>query len=92
MEIFQKQLYVHPGFKGKVSIKKVLPILAPSLSYKDLEIQEGGAAMEAWYEMVFGNKSLEEQQVVATDLLKYCCLDTYAMYVIWKELIRIIPN
>lgn len=92
MEIFQKQLYVHPGFKGKVSIKKVLPVLAPSLSYKDLEIQEGGAAMEAWYDMVFADKSLEEQQVVASNLLKYCCLDTYAMYVIWKELVNIIPN
>ena len=92
MEIFQKQLYVHPGFKGKVSIKKVLPVLAPALSYKDLEIQEGGAAMEAWYEMVFGNKSPEEQQAVAANLLKYCCLDTYAMYVIWKELINIIPK
>ncbi len=92
MEIFQKQLFVHPGFKGKVSIKKVLPILAPNLSYKDLKIQEGGAAMEAWYEMVFGSKALEEKQAVATNLLKYCHLDTYAMYVIWKELINIIPN
>jgi len=92
MEIFQKQLFVHPGFKGKVSIKKVLPILAPKLSYKDLEIQEGSAAMEAWYEMVFGDKSLEEQQTVASNLLKYCCLDTYAMYVIWKELIGVIPK
>lgn len=92
MEIFQKQLYVHPDFKGKVSIKKVLPVLAPALSYKDLEIQEGGAAMEAWYEMVFGDKSPEEQQAVAKNLLTYCCLDTYAMYIIWKELINIIPK
>jgi len=92
MEIFQKQLYVHPGFKGKVSIKKVLPVLAPALSYKDLEIKEGGAAMEAWYEMVFGEKTTDEQQTIATNLLTYCCLDTYAMYVIWKELTNIIPN
>lgn len=86
MEIFQKQLYVHPGFKGKVSIKKVLPVLVPTLSYKELEIQEGGTAMEAWYEMVFGDQSMVEKQAVAKNLLKYCCLDTYAMYMIWKEL------
>jgi len=92
MEIFQKQLYVHPGFKGKVSIKKVLPVLAPALSYKNLEIKEGGAAMEAWYDMVFGDKTPEEQKITATNLLTYCCLDTYAMYVIWKELTNIIPN
>lgn len=92
MEIFQKQLFVHTGFKGRVSIKKVLPILAPNLSYKDLEIQEGGAAMEAWYDMVFCDKTLEEKKVVAKNLLTYCGLDTYAMYVIWKELINIIPK
>ena len=91
MDIFQKQLYVHPGFKGRTSIKKVLPVLAPTLSYQDLEIKEGGAAMEAWYEMVFGNKSTDERKEVAQNLLTYCNLDTYAMYMIWKELVGIMP-
>lgn len=92
MDIFQKQLYVHPGFKGKTSIKKVLPVLAPSLSYKDLEIQEGGAAMEAWYNLVFKENTAEKKELVVKNLLNYCCLDTYAMYVIWKELNSIIQK
>lgn len=87
MEIFQKQFYVHPGFKGRVSIKKVLPVLVPELSYKNLEIQEGGSAMEAWFEMVFNCDAEAEKQKIADNLLKYCCLDTYAMYAIWKKLI-----
>ncbi len=86
MEIFQKQSFVHPGFKGRVSIKNVLPVLVPGITYKDLEIQEGGAAMEAWYDMIFNDKSFAEKQKTAKHLLKYCCLDTYAMYLIWKEL------
>ncbi|TSC84829.1 MAG: hypothetical protein G01um101413_213 [Parcubacteria group bacterium Gr01-1014_13] len=90
MEIFQKQFYVHPGFKGKVSIKKVLPILVPKLSYKELEIKEGGSAMEAWYEMVFGSGSQADKNKIADDLRKYCGLDTYAMYAIWKELMKIV--
>jgi len=89
MEIFQKQFYVHPGFKGRVRIKKVLPVMVPELSYKVLEIQEGGAAMEAWFEMIFNCKSDTEKQKVAENLLKYCCLDTYAMYAIWKKLMEI---
>ena len=89
MEIFQKQFYVHPGFKGKISIKKVLPILVPKLTYAELEIKEGGSAMKAWYEMVFGSGSQMEKHKIADDLRTYCGLDTYAMYAIWKELINL---
>jgi hypothetical protein len=86
MEIFQKQLHVHHGFKGRVSIKKVLPVLVPELSYKTLDIQEGGAAMDAWFEKIFNSKSDEEKKKTAESLLKYCYLDTFAMYAIWREL------
>lgn len=90
MDIFQKQLHVHPGFKGKVSIKKVLPVLVPSLSYQELEIQEGGSAMEAWFEKILNANSEEEKSETAKNLLKYCYLDTYAMYAIWKELLKLV--
>ncbi len=90
MEIFQKQFYVHPEFRGKVSIKKVLPVMVPKLSYKELEIKEGGSAMEAWYEMVFGDGSQEDRKKISADLRTYCGLDTYAMYAIWKELISLV--
>lgn len=86
MDIFSKQLYVHPKFKGSTSIKKVLPVLAPSLSYQELEIKEGGSAMEAWFEKIFNASSENEKNETAQNLLKYCKLDTYAMYVIWKAL------
>jgi hypothetical protein len=36
--IFNKQLYVHPGFMGKTLIKYVLPVICPDLSYKTLYI------------------------------------------------------
>ena len=90
MDIFQKQMHVHPDFKGKVSIKKVLPVLVPELSYKELEIRDGGTAMEAWFEKILHAASNEEKNETAKNLLKYCYLDTYAMYAIWKELIKIV--
>lgn len=85
-DIFQKQFYVHEGFKGRVSIKNILPVLVPELSYQDLEIKEGGTAMELWFEKIFQAKSETEKQSVADNLLKYCALDTYAMYAIWRVL------
>ncbi len=90
MEIFQKQLYVHPEFKGRVSIKKVLPVLVPDLSYQELEIREGASAMEAWFDKILNASSEEEKNETVKSLLTYCALDTYAMYVIWRELLKLL--
>jgi len=88
MEIFSKQLYVHPNFNGSTSIKKVLPVLVPELNYKDLKIQEGATASQKWFDMVYGGLTIEEKQKIAQDLKQYCKLDTYAMYAIWRHLIN----
>lgn len=83
MEIFSKGLYVDYHFHGSASIKKVLPVLVPNLSYADLEIGEGATAMTRWWEMVNGNADTDQ---TARDLLKYCELDTWAMVEIWRRL------
>jgi hypothetical protein len=41
-DIFHKQYYVHPEFRGKTSIKKVLPALVAGVRHADLNIKEGG--------------------------------------------------
>ena len=83
---FKKQYFVHKDFRGSTSIKRVLPVLAPELSYKDLEIHEGGTASQSWNKLTTSDISEEEKQKIAEDLRKYCERDTYAMYVIWKHL------
>lgn len=84
MDIFAQGLYVDARFHGSASIKKVLPVLCPELSYKELEIGEGTKAMLAWYEMVHGGTTLEEREKIRQDLLTYCKLDTWAMVEIWR--------
>lgn len=85
-DIFSKQYYVHKDFKGGTSIKDVLPVLAPELSYKNLAIQEGGAASQKWNESVTGNIAPDLRLLIAENLREYCKRDTEAMYVIWKHL------
>jgi len=85
-EIFKKQHYVHKGFMGSTSIKYVLPVLAPELSYSDLEIHEGGTASQSWNKLTTGTLNDKEKEKIREDLLRYCERDTYAMYVIWKHL------
>jgi hypothetical protein len=85
-EIFTAQHYIHPDFRGKTSIKKVLPAIVPDLRYGDINIREGGQAADAWWTMVSSLISPESKQTIIKDLKTYCGLDTYAMYAIWKHL------
>ena len=79
-------LYLHPHFKGSWSIKNILPVMAPELSYEDMEIGAGDQAMIAWWDMI--NEKLPANEVGKTKeaLLKYCELDTLAMVRIWQKI------
>ena len=80
--------YVDARFDGSTSIKKVLPVLCPSLDYKELDVQDGASAMEAWQRMV--NAELDEAEKIANDLLEYCERDTFAMVEIYRFLVGLI--
>ncbi|EKD63008.1 MAG: hypothetical protein ACD_51C00365G0002 [uncultured bacterium] len=89
MEIFSKQYYVHPEFKGRYSIKKVLPVIVPELSYKNLEIQKGDIASLKWFGIARGEITGAEKDTIFKNLLKYCHLDTLAMVEIWNNILKI---
>ena len=86
MEVFSKGSYVHPDFRGSASIKNVLPVIAPELSYVDLPIPNGTSAMLAWVAMVTGEMEAPDFEQTRQALLEYCKLDTWAMVRIWQEL------
>jgi len=83
---FKAQHLVHPKFKGRTSIKYILPALVHDLSYKNMDIQEGGTASDTWNKIVTDQYSEKERKEKARHLKEYCELDTYAMYAIWKKL------
>jgi hypothetical protein len=85
-DIISKRMYVHKDFLGSASIKKVLPVLVPELSYKDLAIDDGGKATTEWGRMVFEVSDESEKETLRTQLLEYCKLDTLAMVEIYQKL------
>ena len=87
---FSNGWYADKGFKGSASIKSVLPVLVPELSYKVLGIQEGGAAQRLWMEAVLDGKRDGEKDKILSDLEEYCGLDTLAMVEIYKKLQSVI--
>ncbi len=87
MKIFSDNLYVHPAFKGSSSIKKVLPVLCPHLSYKELGIGDGMTASISWYRAAtWDNMDAHAREQIFKDLEKYCHLDTLAMVEIFNVL------
>ncbi|MEI6499326.1 MAG: DUF2779 domain-containing protein [bacterium] len=86
MTPFAEGSYVDKRFLGSASIKKVLPVLIPELSYIDLDIHAGGAAQRLWMEAVLDGKRASEKDKILQDLWKYCELDTLAMVRIYQFL------
>jgi len=79
---FKRGHYRHPEMQGSSSIKKVLPVLIPELSYDDLNIGEGGTASLTYAQLPNMDPETREQKI--KDLLEYCKQDTWAMVRIWE--------
>jgi hypothetical protein len=80
-----RQHYYHPSQEGSWSIKKVLPAIAPDLSYGNLDgVQDGGMATDAYLEAIAEITTEERKAEIEQQLLKYCELDTFAMVRLWQ--------
>jgi len=87
MKPFTKN-YSHPDFNGSASLKKVLPVMVPELSYEGLGVQDGTDAMEAWRKLIFKDLSDTEYEKTKEDLIKYSTLDTLSMVEIFDKLMN----
>ena len=84
LPIFRKH-YRDYRFGKSNSLKSVLPIIAPELSYSVLDVQNGTQAQVVWEEMVGEGDTAVKQQMIE-QLLAYCHLDTLAMVEIHRVL------
>ena len=78
--------YYHPDFHGSYSLKAVLPILVPGLTYDDLEIQGGSNASVAFAQMIAPGTQENDRQRIRGELLDYCKRDTQAMVEVLEAL------
>ncbi|MCL4263598.1 MAG: DUF2779 domain-containing protein [Anaerolineae bacterium] len=87
LDIFKKH-YRDYRFGGSNSLKSVLPVVAPALSYQSLAVQNGQQAQVVWEQMVGeGDTAVKEQ--LAAQLRAYCHLDTLAMVEIHRTLVNL---
>lgn len=82
----------HPSMENSTSIKKVLPAFFPDrddLDYKKLnQVHHGQEAIDA-YKLLRILKGKEREELIE-NMLKYCCLDTKAMVVLYLKFLELI--
>lgn len=88
-DIFAKQYFVNRNLFGKTSIKSVLPVLAPELTYSTLAIRDGASAALAWSDLLSGQLNAKESADLCGKLRAYCALDSYGMVAIWRALVTL---
>ena len=80
---FRQQLYYKGSMRGSYSIKKVLPACYPNdpeLDYHNLEEVQNGTMAQEKYLALIDMKPSAEKERLRKNMLKYCELDTFAMY------------
>lgn len=85
---FRNRWYYSKDMHGSFSIKHVLSALYPDdpeLNYANLEGIHNGSEASAGFEAM-GEMSPEEHAQTRQALLKYCGLDTWAMFKVWEKL------
>lgn len=80
--------YVDPACKWSASIKKVLPVLVPDMSYDGMEIGRWDIAMRALHDLITDKTPVKtpvtQRNQVIKNLLLYCWQDTLAMVRIFE--------
>jgi predicted RecB family nuclease len=85
--LVKKHVY-YPEFHGSFSLKSVLPVLVPSMTYDDLAIQDGNLASIEYLRMLHPDIPGEEREKIKESLLEYCGNDTLGMVKIREELLK----
>jgi Domain of unknown function(DUF2779) len=78
MEPFKRRDIYHWRMNGSYSLKSVLPVLVPEMTYEHLEIRDGAMASEAYFTM----ENLADPAELARlrkSLLEYCKQDTLGL-------------
>lgn len=85
--IIRKNFY-HPDFHGSISIKTVLPVLVPDITYDDLNIAGGDSAMATFAYLARGKYENAEIESKKNDLVEYCKRDTLGEVELHRKLVE----
>jgi hypothetical protein len=76
----------HHAFRGRSSLKRVLPALVPALGYEGLAVQDGQAAMIRYEDCLRRGVDGPSREALWADLREYCALDTLGLFRVYRHL------
>ena len=74
-----KRYVRHPAFRGRTSLKLVLPALVDDVTYEGLAVRDGVTATLRYEAATRGVLSDDERLHIFADLRAYCAVDTLAL-------------
>lgn len=86
LEMIIRETYYNKAFRGSYSLKVVLPVLVPEMSYDIFVIGDGGDASAIFAELAQGKYPDNEAAELCNELLNYCKQDTLALVRIHHKL------
>lgn len=87
---FEAGLFYDNRMRGHYSLKNILPVFTDDYSYAQLSIQSGTNAVQAY--RMFEKADAEAKKEIRESIRKYCCMDTFAEYVVFHGLIHILKE
>lgn len=87
---FLNGLIYHTKMRGNYSVKSLLNVVS-DLTYKDLSISNGMDAVEKW-RVIDRHEAPEEENTIKNDLIEYCSLDSYSLYLVYMWLCQTITS
>ncbi len=87
LPVIRNHVY-HPAFRGSYSLKSVLPVLVPEMTYEGMEVPDGQAAGLAWESLTRDRLDGAERERIKKALFDYCGQDTLAMVNLLKCLLQ----
>jgi len=86
---FLEGLIYDTRMNGNYTLKKLVSICS-EYDYKDLDIYDGMEAVYNWRNVDKG--ILNDEEKIIEDLKKYCSLDAYGLFLVYKWLIKLLVN
>lgn len=87
---FLNGMIYHTKMRGNFSVKSLLNVVS-DLNYKDLSINNGMDAVVKW-RLIDRDTEQANLDVIKQDLLEYCSLDSYSLYLIYTWLCNLVTN
>lgn len=85
---FMNGVVYNTQMRGLWSLKSIMNMMDDT-GYKDLDIRQGMDAVFQWRHLDYEEVSKEEKEKIIEDLKKYCGMDSYAMSVVYKWLVKV---